>query len=128
MKSVQIHHLLLVVSLMVSTVAISQSSKAKGPVVEPDVLKTYLIEREIPNAGDFTAEQWQGISQKSNKILKSLGPDIKWVHSYVTDNKVYCIYKATNKEIIEKHAQLAGIPVSAILQISTKINPDTGKQ
>jgi len=65
----------------------------------------YVIERDIPNAGALTADELQGISQKSCSVLNSLGPQIQWVQSYVTDDKIYCVYIAPNKEMIEEHAK-----------------------
>lgn len=85
----------------------------------------YLIEREIPNAGALTSEQLQGISQKSCSVLRSMGPAIQWVHSYVTDNKIYCIYIAENEEAIRKHASQGGFPANRISEIKTVIDPTT---
>ncbi len=90
-------------------------------------MKTYLIEREIPEAGNLTPEQLKGISQKSCAVIKELGQGIEWLHSYVTDNKVYCIYKAENKALIEEHAEKGGFPVNNIQELATVINPSTAK-
>ncbi|HZI24166.1 MAG TPA: DUF4242 domain-containing protein [Chryseolinea sp.] len=88
-------------------------------------MKTYVIEREIPNAGNLTAEELQGISQKSCSVLKELGPDIEWVQSYVTDNKIFCIYKAENEEILRTHAMKGGFPINSVHLLSTTISPAT---
>ena len=88
-------------------------------------MKTYVIEREIPNAGDLTAEQLQVLSKKSNEVLRLLGPKIQWVQSYVTGNKIYCIYKAENEELIKEHAKIGGFPANAISQVSSIISPET---
>ena len=88
-------------------------------------MNTYVIEREIPNAGNLTAEELQGISQKSCSVLKELGPDIEWVQSYVTDNKIFCIYKAENEEILRTHAMKGGFPINSIHLLSTMISPAT---
>jgi hypothetical protein len=88
-------------------------------------MKTYLIEREIPNAGKLTAEQLKEISQTSCKVLKEMGPSIQWIHSYVTGNKIYCIYKAENEELIREHAKRGGFPANAIIEISSVISPAT---
>ncbi len=88
-------------------------------------MKSYVIEREIPEAGKFTPEQLKGISQKSCSVLKELGPKIEWVHSYVTKNKIFCIYKAENEEIIREHAKKGGFPVNNITEIATVISPAT---
>src|SRR3984893_1093876 len=88
-------------------------------------MKTYLIEREIPGAGKLTAEQLKAISQTSCTVLKEMGPRIQWIHSYVTGNKIYCIYKAENEELIREHAKKGGFPANAIIEVSTVISPAT---
>ena len=85
----------------------------------------YVIEREIPGAGKMSAEELKAIAEKSNGILKDLGPDIEWVHSYVSDDKIYCIYNATSVDIIKKHAECGGFPANAISQVKTIIDPTT---
>ena len=72
----------------------------------------YIIERELPGAGDLGDDQVQGISQKSCQVLGELGPQIQWVESFVTDDKIYCVYIAPDKEMIEKHAQEGGFPAN----------------
>ncbi len=88
-------------------------------------LKTYLIEREIPNAGKLTPEQLKGISQTSCSVLKELGPKIQWIHSYVTGNKIYCIYKSESEELIREHAKKGGFPANTIVEIGSVISPAT---
>ena len=88
-------------------------------------MNTYVIEREIPNAGHLSAAELQGISQKSCSVLKELGPDIEWVQSYVTDNKIFCIYRAENEEILRTHAMKGGFPINAVHPLSTMISPAT---
>jgi len=88
-------------------------------------MKTYLIEREIPDAGKLTPEQLKGISQKSCSVLKEMGPKIEWIQSYVTGNKIYCIYKAESAELIKEHAAKGGFPANVITEISTVISPAT---
>lgn len=85
----------------------------------------YLIEREIPGAGSLTAEQLQGIAQKSCSILKDMGPSIQWQESYVTDDKVYCVYIAEDEKSIRDHAEQGGFPVNRISQIRGMIDPTT---
>ncbi len=85
----------------------------------------YLIEREIPGAGKLTAEQLQGISQKSCSILSEMGPKIQWQESYVTDDKVYCVYIAPDEASIKAHAEQGGFPANRISQIRTMIDPST---
>jgi hypothetical protein len=85
----------------------------------------YVIEREIPGAGGLSAETLQGISQKSCGVLKELGPQIQWVESYVTDDKIYCVYIAPNEEMIQEHAKRGGFPANRISQVRTIIDPTT---
>jgi hypothetical protein len=87
----------------------------------------YVIEREIPGAGSMTAEQLQGISQKSCSVLQNLGPSIQWVHSYVTGDKIYCVYIAPNEEVIREHAQRGGFPANRISEIKNVIDPTTSE-
>jgi hypothetical protein len=88
-------------------------------------MKTYLIERTIPGAGNLSADQLKGISQTSCTVLKEMGPKIAWQHSYVTGDKIYCVYKAENKDLIEEHAKKGGFPANVINEISTMISPAT---
>lgn len=87
----------------------------------------YVIEREIPGAGKLTAGELQAISQKSCSILRSMGPEIQWVHSYVTGDKVYCIYIAPNEAMIREHAAQGGFPANRISEIKTVIDPTTSE-
>lgn len=87
----------------------------------------FLIERNIPGAGQLTAEQLQGISQTSCGVLRSLGPQIQWVQSYVTGDKVTCVYIAPDAELIREHARLGGFPADAVLQVHTIIDPTTSE-
>lgn len=91
-------------------------------------MKTYVIERDIPNAGKLTAEQLKEISQKSCSVLKEMGPKIEWIQSYVTENKIYCIYKAESKELIAEHAKKGGFPANQISEVSAGISPATAGQ
>jgi cell division inhibitor SulA len=85
----------------------------------------YVIERELPGAGSLSAETLQGISQKSCGVLKELGPQIQWVESYVTDDKIYCVYLAPSEELIREHAKRGGFPANRISQVRTVIDPTT---
>ncbi len=87
----------------------------------------YIIEREIPGAGSLAYRELQNISEKSCGVLCELGPKIQWVESYVTDDKVYCIYIAPNEEMIREHAEKGGFPANRISQIRTVIDPTTGE-
>jgi hypothetical protein len=87
----------------------------------------YVIEREIPGAGKFTPEQLQAISQKSCGVLQSMGPQIQWLQSYVTDNKIYCIYIAPDEETVRQHAQQGGFPANSIARVHSVIDPTTSE-
>jgi len=91
-------------------------------------MKTYVIEREIPDAGKLTPEQLKGISQTSCGVLKEMGPKIQWIHSYVTGNKIYCIYKAENEELVREHAKKGGFPANSIVEVTSVISPATAEQ
>jgi len=87
----------------------------------------FVIEREIPGAGNLTAEQLKGISQTSCGVLSKMGPQIQWVHSYVTGDKIYCIYNAPNEEMVREHAQQGGFPANSVSRVSTIIDPTTAE-
>lgn len=87
----------------------------------------YVIERELPGAGKLTADELHGISQKSCSVIKELGPSIQWVESYVTEDKIYCVYNAPNKEIIKEHADKGGFPANRIEEIKNVISPVTAE-
>ena len=87
----------------------------------------YIIERELPGAGNLGDADIQGISQKSVQILSELGPQIQWVESFVTDDKIYCVYIAPNKELITEHAQKGGFPANSISEIRRVINPTSAE-
>ncbi len=83
----------------------------------------YVIEREIPNAGQLSDDELQEISEKSLKVLGDLGPKIRWLHSYVTDNKVYCVYLASDEETIREHARRGGFPANRISKVRKLLDP-----
>jgi hypothetical protein len=87
----------------------------------------YVIEREIPGAGNLTPEQLKSISQTSCGVLRNMSPEINWIHSYVTDDKIYCIYQAPNEEMIREHAKQGGFPANSIKQVSAVIDPATAE-
>ncbi|MDA2929776.1 DUF4242 domain-containing protein [Acidobacteria bacterium AH-259-O06] len=87
----------------------------------------YVIEREIPGAGKLSPQELQAISHKSCGVLKQMGPQIQWVQSYVTDDKVYCVYIAPNEEMIREHAQQGGFPVNRVSEIRSVIDPTTAE-
>ena len=95
--------------------------KTKGPMPK------YIIEREIPGAGKLTSEQLQAISQKSCGVLQKLGPQIQWLESYVTDDKVYCVYIAPNESMVREHAKQGGFPANRISEVKEIIDPTTSE-
>ena len=87
----------------------------------------YVIEREMPGVGQLDAEDLKMASQTSCSVLNDLGPQIQWVHSYVTDNKIYCIYRAPNEEMVHEHARLGGFPANHVAQVKTIIDTTTSE-
>lgn len=87
----------------------------------------YLVERNIPGAGQLSQEELAAVSQKSCGVLRQMGPQVQWVHSYVTNDKVYCVYIAPNEEAIREHARTVGIPADVISPIKTMIDPTTSE-
>ena len=84
----------------------------------------YVIEREVPGAGSLTEEQIREVSLKSLEILKDLGPKIQWLHSYVTDEKIYCVYFASDEETIREHVRRVGLPVNRVSAVRRLVNPE----
>ena len=109
--------------LLITTIAMAQNKTETTKTSSTPELKTYVIEREIPGAGKLTAEQLKGISQVSCGVLKEMGPKIQWVHSYVTGNKIYCIYKAENADLVREHAKKGGFPANSISEVANIISP-----
>jgi hypothetical protein len=87
----------------------------------------YVIERDLPGAGKLSAADLKGISQKSCTVLEKMGPKIQWLHSYVTDDKIYCIYQAENEAMIREHAKQGGFPANRVSQVRTMIEPATAE-
>jgi hypothetical protein len=87
----------------------------------------FVIERHMPGVGKLGAEDLKGASQGSCLVLSELGPEIQWVHSYVTDDKIYCVYRATSEELIRRHAEIAGFPANSIAQVRATIDPTTAE-
>ena len=85
----------------------------------------YVIEREIPGAGALTADELKGISQVSCGVLEEMGSDIEWLHSYVTGDKIYCVYMATNEDLVREHAKKGGFPANSVAKVTTIIDPST---
>lgn len=85
----------------------------------------YVIERELPGAGKLSQDQLRAVSQKSCGVLNAMGPQIQWIHSYVTGDKIYCIYRAPNEEMVREHARQGGFPANRISEVVTIIDPST---
>jgi hypothetical protein len=87
----------------------------------------YVIERELPGAGELTADQLKGASQTSCGVLSNMGPQIQWLQSYVTDDKIYCVYIAPNAEMVREHARQGGFPANSVKEVVTIIDPTTAE-
>ncbi len=88
-------------------------------------LRKFIIERDIPEVGSLEREQLRGAAAKSNEVLRSLGPDIQWLESYVTANKTFCVYLAKDEDLIRKHAEVSGFPANKITEVRRMIDPTT---
>jgi hypothetical protein len=126
----------LAILLMAGTVAFSQSTEiaeanakdysVKKYAKKKDAkLKTYVIERDMPGAGELTTAQLKDVSQLSNNVIEEQGKDIKWLHSYVTSDKIFCVYKAVDESILREHAKKANFPVTSIRKLAVVISPET---
>ena len=122
MKKITKHLSLLVVAILFTGMASFAQTAATN---KPAEMKTYVIERTVPGAGQFTPEKLKAVSQNSCSVLRAMGPDIQWIQSYVTGDKIFCIYKAENEELLREHAKRAGIPIDAVYQVQTVISPAT---
>lgn len=87
----------------------------------------FVIEREMPGVGKLTRDDLKGASQGSCSVLRALGPEIQWVHSYVTDDKIYCVYRAPSEDLIRDHAKAAGLPANNIAKVHATIDPTTAE-
>jgi hypothetical protein len=130
MKTLKTTTLILVIVLFSGMIARAQTATVKDSSSKSNsaTMKTYLIERDIPNAGKLTPEQLKAISQKSCAVLQHMGPQIQWIQSYVTGDKIFCVYKAENEDLIREHAKEGGFPANVITEVSTTISPATAKQ
>jgi hypothetical protein len=88
----------------------------------------FVIEREIPNGGKLSLEELQGSSRKSCEMLRTLGPQIQWLQSYVTDDKIYCVYIAANRQMVEEHAKQGGFPANRASEVKSVIDPTTAER
>ncbi|HXE79921.1 MAG TPA: DUF4242 domain-containing protein [Vicinamibacterales bacterium] len=92
------------------------------------MLKRYIIEREIPGAHNLTPAELQGIAERSNNVLRTLGPQIQWIQSYVSENKITCVYLAENEQLLREHASRGGFPATRVAEIVNVIDPTTANQ
>jgi uncharacterized protein DUF4242 len=97
-------------------------------VTKEDAMPKFLIEREIPGAGSLSQQALQNISQTSCSVLQKMGPQIQWLQSYVTGDKIYCVYIAPNEEMIREHAKQGGFPANRVSEITSVIDPTTAEQ
>jgi hypothetical protein len=95
--------------------------------IKEKAMPKFVIERELPGAGNLSAAELQGVSQKSCSVLQNMGPQIQWVQSYVTGDKIYCVYIAPNEEMIREHATQGGFPANRISEIKSVIDPTTAE-
>ncbi|HEY0433687.1 MAG TPA: DUF4242 domain-containing protein [Chitinophagaceae bacterium] len=130
MKSITNASMLLAAILFFSSVSAfgqQAGSSASSQTKNASTMKSYLIEREIPNAGKLTPAQLKDISKTSCSVLKEMGPGIQWIQSYVTGDKIFCVYKAENEDMIREHGKKGGFPVTKITEISSVISPATAE-
>jgi len=124
MKQMISASMLVMAVLFFSITNVSAQTKTENP--QP-ALKTYLIERDIPGAGQLQPADLKGISQKSCSVIKELGPGIVWLQSYVTGNKIFCVYRAENETLLREHAKKGGFPITSITEINSTIGPKTAE-
>ena len=125
MKQKSFRLLLLTASMLLLVFA--THAQAPAMAASPK-LKTYVIERDIAGAGAFIAEKLKDISKTSCSVLNTMGPSIQWVQSYVTGDKIFCVYKAENEELLREHAKKGGFPITNIYEVGMVISPATAQQ
>ena len=108
--------------LVFAAAAFAQTAPKEAPPLDK-----YVIERDLPGAGKLSAAELQGIARKSNGVLATMGPNIQWVESYVTGDKIYCVYRAQSEDAIRKHAEAGGFPANRISRVATVIDPTTAR-
>lgn len=118
---------LLVVTLSLVLAGSALAKEQPKPESLPAGENMYVIEREMPGVGQLTPAELKAAAQTSCKVLRDLGPKITWLHSYVTGNKLYCVYLAPSEEMVREHAKEGGFPATAVNKVSTIIGPETAK-
>jgi len=119
--------LLLIPALSLVFAGLSLAEEAVTPQTLPEGQHMYVIERVIPGAGSFSAEKLQSMAQTSCGVLSKMGPKIQWLHSYVTGDKIYCIYLAPSEAMVREHAKQGGFPANFVSEVTTIISPETAK-
>jgi hypothetical protein len=111
-------------------ISVSRTATSSAQSIRKEVAglqqNLYVIEREIPGAGNLTPDQLRGISQTSNGVLDQMGTQIHWLHSYVAGNKIYCVYTATDENLVREHARRGGFPADSVTRVSHVIDPSSG--
>lgn len=128
MKTLQKSFSLLIAAMLITgSVSFAQKTNANNnsQTSNQTQMKTYLIERNIPNAGKLTHEELKGIAQKSCSVVNEIGPNIKWLQSYVVADKLYCVYQATSEDLIREHGKMGGFPVTNIYEVENIFSPAT---
>ena len=120
------HLLLASLTLLLATTA-AHAEKSVKPETLPPGLNMYVIERDMPGLSKLTPEELKAAAQKSCAVLRNLGPQITWLQSYVTGDKMYCVYLAPNEEMVREHAKQGGFPATAVNKVSTIISPKTAE-
>jgi hypothetical protein len=120
--------LLLVLTLALSASAVAWAAHEVAPETLPPGRHMYVIERDMPGLGKLTAVDLKGAARKSCRVLRDLGPEIIWLHSYVTGDKMYCVYLAPSKELVLEHAEKGGFPANSVSEVSTIIGPQTADE
>jgi hypothetical protein len=118
---------LLVATLSLFFAGVALAKEQPKPEALPAGQNMYVIERDMPGLGKLTPAELKAAATTSCNVLKNLGPKITWLHSYITGDKMYCVYLAPNEEMVREHAKEGGFPASAVNQVSTIIGPETAK-
>jgi len=119
--------LLLAPAVLLALAGAAFAAETVTPEALPEGQHMYVIERVIPGAGTFSAEKLKSIAQTSCGVLNKMGPKIQWLHSYVTGDKIYCIYVASSEEMVREHAKQGGFPANSVSEVTTIISPETAK-
>ena len=131
MKTIHLFYGLLFIFLTIGITSCNEGKTTSADTIRDEVIANnqnlYVIEREIPGAGDLTAEELKSISQTSCSVLDKMGSEIKWLHSYVTGDKIYCVYTAPNEDMVKEHAKQGGFPANSVAKVMTVIDPSTAE-